>query len=188
MELYPLSVEVLSDPTCCTVNKAQLRVFFMEEDGVYDDAALAEVLKVINVVLKVHFNAYYHYWEDLRSQALLEVMLRRDRYDASYEALGFCYTIVRNEVGNLLRRLVREDKCDLGSSAMVNKRSVSEAVPSELSDYFCFLSGEQSCGRMVVPADVCESLLVFCERGVSHVSGDVARGMVISKLLAAIRL
>lgn len=188
MELYPLSAAVLSDPVCGAVNKAQLREFFVRGDGVYDDAALAEVLKVINVVLKVHFNAYYYYWDDLRSQALLEIILRRDRYDQSYEALGFCYTIARNEVGNLLRRLVREDRCDLSSSAMVNKQVVSESVPTELDDYFCFLSGEVCCGRMEVPAKISEGLLVFCERGVSGVSTDVARGMVISKLLEAIRL
>lgn len=188
MESFSLSEAALREVKCVTIKKSLLQGFYSKPVSDCTDAELAEVLKVINVVLKVHFNAYISYWEDCRSQALLSIMERHDRYESAYPALNFCYAIARNEVGNLLRRLIREDKCDFDGTYMGSDIKVSEAVPTELSDYLCFLSGEESCGRMVIPSMVSGSLLVFCERGLSGVSTDVARDRVISKLLDAVQV
>lgn len=186
--MYTVSEAALKDIKCATVNKALLASFYSHSISEVTDEELAEVIKVVNVVLKVHFSSYFSYWEDLRSQALLTIFERHDRYESGYPALGFCYTIARNEVGNLLRRLIRENLCDLGGSSMVNSHKVSEAVPTELGDYLYFLSGEAPCGRMVIPSGVAGALLVFCERGCSGCSLDTARERVLLNLLENIRL
>ena len=114
------------------------------------------------LVLNTHFGKYYQDFDDLRSQALMTIMERHDRFDKSMSPYNYLYTMIRNEAGNLLRRLNREDRLE---SVSPSKGKVPEIVPSELSDLLPYLSGDAGFSRIDVPRRLVPSLLVFCQRG-----------------------
>jgi len=188
METQDISIEqTLKQMRHIVVDKVLLRSFFEDPTHEPTEAELGEVLKVINLVLCVHFSKYYSRFDDLRSQALLTILERRGRYDSAYPPLGFCYTIARNEAGNSLRRWVREAGLDSVGYSCRGART-KEVAPTELSELLLYMSGDVPFERIVVPQKLAGALLVFCERGSSKYSGDVCKERVIDLLLNVIKL
>lgn len=176
--------KVLRQMKHIVVNKEVLLSFYSHPVSSATEEEIAEVVKVINLVLSIHFGKYYSYFDDLRSQALMTIMERHDRYDSAYPPLGFCYTMARNEAGNLLRKLIKED--GLETVGFSRGGRVKEVVPTELSDLLLYMSGDKPFVRLVVPTELAGALLIFCERGVSKYSGDVSKERVIDLLLNSI--
>lgn len=170
------------------VDTRLLRGFYSNPSEEPTELELAEVIKVINLVMSVHFEKYWQYFEDARSQALLTMLERRDRYDSAYPPLGFCYTMARNEVGNFIRRVCRESSIEDVSMVSCSGNSVKPVVPTVLQELLEYMSGDRLFDRIEVPQHLAGPLLVFCERGMSKDNGDVSRERVIDRLLSAIRL
>ena len=126
---------VSSSTARVAIDKKILLQFYLHPVSEVTSRELDEIHKVISIVLNTHFGKYYQDFDDLRSQALMTIMERHDRFDKSMSPYNYLYTMIRNEAGNLLRRLNREDRLE---SVSPSKGKVSEIVPSELSDSLSF--------------------------------------------------
>lgn len=153
---------VSSSTARVAIDKKILLQFYLHPVSEVTSRELDEIHKVISIVLNTHFGKYYQDFDDLRSQALMTIMERHGRFDKSMSPYNYLYTMIRNEAGNLLRRLNREDRLE---SVSPSKGKVSEIVPSELSDLLPYLSGDAGFSRIDVPRRLVPSLLVFCQRG-----------------------
>lgn len=168
------------------IDKGVLSAFFAHPREAVTAAELEEVMKVIQLVLNAHFSSYYHFFEDLRSQVLLTVLERHDRYDSSFPPYNYIYTMARNEAGNTLRRLLRERGFE---DVPAHREAYSPVDYSEVGVLLGYLSAQEDFIVYDVPADKVMSLLVFCERGMGSTSDlDVVREKLLERLVATLIL
>lgn len=164
-----------------SIDKDLLSSFFAHPSDEITMEELGEVRKVIRLVLNAHFSSYYHFFDDLQSQVLLTVLERHDRFDSSFPPYNYIYTMARNEAGNLLRRLLREQGYE---DVPLHNEVYIPAEFSELGDLLGYLSGRADFIVFDVPADKVSMLLLFCERGLSTVSDiDVVRESLLERLI-----
>lgn len=123
------------------INKDMLtQLFFVDNDKITSEM-LEELNKVINVVFIKHFSNYSNN-EDLRQQALLAVFEHKPKYDPSFSAYNYIYSICRNEIGNKIKKYGKETFVD---DLLPYQRGFSDisgdSLPPEVKRYFSYLAG-----------------------------------------------
>ena len=109
------------------------------------EAEIRELRKVVTIVMVKHFSKYLHDVEELASFAILAVLERRSRYDHSYSAYNYIYTVCRNEITNKVSRLGRETLVEdiLPISNASVQSDVRVELPSEIKKFRTHLTGEK---------------------------------------------
>lgn len=69
---------------------------------------IAEVNKVITIVLKLYYGKYYEWYDDLRAWVLAAIFERHKNYDPQWRSFNYVYRIARNEAGNKISRYIKE--------------------------------------------------------------------------------
>lgn len=175
------AAEVSVSSARVVVDKRLLLSFYMHPTDETTEAELAEINKVISIVLNTHFGKYYRMFDDLRSQALATIIERHDRFDSKMAAYPYLYTMIRNEAGNLIRRLLREDDLEV---LPPSHGRVAEIIPSVLDELLPFLSGDSPFTRIEIPHGLVGPFLVFCQRGLNKKQSESeAMESVIGKLV-----
>lgn len=144
------------------VDKSLLDQFFLSYPQEPTIAQLEEVKKVLNVVMIKHFSSYISNMDDLRSYALLAVLERRSQYDPSYSSYNYIYSIFRNEVGNKINKLTKENFVeDILKFKEALYESNEAELPKEISRYKKYLTGEEEFSLLRIPKKDALNLIVF---------------------------
>jgi len=105
---------------------------------------LREFKKVVTVVVIKHYSKYLSQFEELFQFAAAAVFERRQRFDASFQAYGFIYTVCRNEIGNKIKKYTREvvveDILPMENASCEMEMSIE--LPKEVSKFKKHLTGE----------------------------------------------
>lgn len=161
------------------ISEDVLKSFFAHPVPLITPQEVAEVKKVVGIVLNTHFSKWYQYYEDLFSWVMSALLEKHDIYNPEYRAYTFIYTIARNEAGNKIAKYLREtlleEYPEIGTVAHdVKTDGVKPLLP--------YLSGEQKFGIVAVPQYLVLPLLQFAEHGKNprkeSVLEEVARKLI----------
>lgn len=130
------------------VDKELLFEFLMCEDDEVNDTHLAEVKKVMIIVMYKYYSGKVHLKEDLMSEALSIVMSRRKGFDPDKDAYNYLFTQIRNEIGNNIYRWAKETHAEDNLSAKEEGGYDLELlentdVPPGVIRYQRYLTGEE---------------------------------------------
>lgn len=107
-------------------------------------AQLKEFRKVVTIVVIKHFGKYLSHFEELYQFAVAAVFERKERFDPTFSAYSFLYTICRNEIGNKIKKYTREvvveDILPMTNASCELEETVS--VPKEIAKFRKHLTGE----------------------------------------------
>ena len=163
-----------------SINMQVLASFFAKPASLCTREEYEELRKVATLVLSIHFRKYRNYWEDMVSEIITTFMERAERFDPSYNAYSYLYTMARNVAGNWLRRVERES--DIEGAAGVRSRHSDEVV-DQLAPIQPYLCGERPYDQLDVPPSCVEPLLLLCERGQSGCTEKEAQRAVLRKMI-----
>lgn len=84
----------------------------------YEEVKSAEgyqnLIKLCRIVLKRHYNMYVQYYDELISNAVVQVYESLSKYDPNYSFINYAYTVIRNsytkDVNKYKRLFVRENE------------------------------------------------------------------------------
>lgn len=123
------------------IDQDLLTKFLLGDDS---QDSLKELEKVVFVVLVKHYPNYVQD-SDLKQQAVLAVLSRRDSYDPSFSAYNYIYTICRNEISNKVRRSHRELPADNILTLAEGLTTFESAeLPTEIEKFRRYLTSEKS--------------------------------------------
>ena len=168
-----------------SINMRCLDRFFSKPVAECTEEEVAELRKVAELVLSIHFRKYRNYWEDMVSEIVTTFMERAGRFDPAYNAYSYLYTMARNVAGNWLRRIERES--DIEGASGFRSRQTDEVV-DQLAPIQPYLCGERPYEQLDVPPACVEPLLLLCERGVSGKSARESQHAVLKKLIHLLTL
>lgn len=153
------------------VNKEYIDSFFAKPASEATNKEIAEVNKVITIVMNRYYGKYYRMFKELRSWAMLAIIERHKNYDPQWSAYNYVYRISRNEIGNKISKFIKEEYLDVlpeygsYSSSGHDFDSIEQLIP--------YLSGEKSFGVLDVPKDMIFPLLVFVEESLHRSTKDL---------------
>lgn len=133
------------------VNKLLLKEFFSTPKPKITKEQLAELDKIFNIIIAKYYSKYYYMSEELRDFARVAVLSRHDKYDPSYDAYNYIFTIFRNEVGNRIKSMSREASLESSIEERHNVAVIrtltslmesAAELPPEIRRYAGYLSGE----------------------------------------------
>ena len=131
---------------------------------------IKELKKVITVVMIKHFSKFLKLKGEFESFAMLAVLERREKYDASWPAYNYIYTICRNEIGNKINKLSKETFVEdiLPISNASVESDIRAELPSELKKFRRYLTGEQEFSILPLSPVDAINLSVFINLYSSH--------------------
>lgn len=142
------------------IDKEMLTKLFLVDNDKITSEMLEELNKVINVVFIKHFSKYAHN-EDLRQSAILSVLEHKPKYDPSYPAYNYVYSICRNEIGNKIKKYGKETFVeDLIPFQKVYSGGESE-LPPEIAKYYPYLAGIMPFCMVKIPKTDVLNLILF---------------------------
>lgn len=116
------------------------------------EAELAEVNKVITIVLKLYYSKYYQWYDDLRAWVLTAIFERHKNYDPQWRSFNYVYRIARNEAGNKIQRFNKEAQEFVDYLPEPNERTTFETdLLGEVRPILPYLSGQVSFTIVDVP-------------------------------------
>lgn len=124
---------------------------------------LREFKKVVTVVVIKHYSSYLSHFDELFQFAAAAVFERRQRFDASFQAYSFIYTVCRNEIGNKIkkysREVVVEDILPMSNASCEMEESIE--LPKEVSKFKHYLIGELDFETLELTKLECINLSAF---------------------------
>lgn len=153
-------MEQLSDKYKIKIDKEVLTDFFLNDQ--ITDKHLSEIRKVFNVVLIKHYSKYSINADELFQYAITAILERRDRYDQSFSAYNYIFTCFRNEVGNKINKLSREQLLEdiLSFKESISTMEGTAELPLEISKYKDMLIGvEDFTIKRITKSDVLNLIL-----------------------------
>ena len=124
---------------------------------------LKEFKKVVTIVVIKHFNKYMLQFEEFYQYAAAAVFERREKFDPTYQAYGYIYTVCRNEIGNKIKKHTREVIVEdiLPLSNVSCDIDYTVTLPKEISKFKSYLTGEQEFESIEISKIECINLSVF---------------------------
>lgn len=145
------------------VNQRVVTKFFTNPVSVATPQDIAEVNKVISVVMNHYYAKYSYLFRELRAAVWVVLLERHKNYDPQWSAYNYCYRIARNECGNFVAKyFTRESLPDEFPDVRSTELEVSM---DEVGSLLPYLTGEVSFTRMRVPSGLVFPLLKFVEEG-----------------------
>lgn len=72
------------------------------------------LIKLCRLILRRHYNMYYQYYDELISNAIVQMYSALKEYDPNYSFINYAYTVIRNsytkDVNKYKRVFVRENE------------------------------------------------------------------------------
>lgn len=144
------------------INKDLLTDFFRGPAEGITDAQIREVKKTIAIILTKYYSKYSYLYEDLRQDAFLAIMRRRDKFDSKYSAYTYIYTVFRNEIGNKILSYTKEtDVEDMVAFAERMVDTSKAELPLEVAKYLEILTGEKQVKLLRMPKKDVVPLIFF---------------------------
>lgn len=143
------------------IDKKAVTDFFFQE--VPTKQSLKAIHMVITAVILKHFAKYVNISEDLHSLCMVALLERKERYDPSYPAYNYAFTICRNEINNYLnkqREVVVEDILPIYNASV--DPEVAQ-LPQEVNKFKLYLTGEKQFEVIEMSKKDAINLILFCE-------------------------
>lgn len=152
------------------IDKELVFEFLLLDSEEISQEHIAEVKKVIDIVLNKYYSNRYSEFPELTAQIFTKIFENRVNYSPRFDAYNYVFTIARNEGGNLLKRLDKEILTDDFFS--VAERSTipieddrAEFESEVLKKYAPYLTGEKEWNFLRIRQDEVAEILFFLHHG-----------------------
>lgn len=140
----------------------ELLTQFLLSDTEPTQEQIEEVNKVFRIIIIKYYSEYAEYADDLVQYAYLAVLERRSRYDPSFSAYNYIYTIFRNEVGNRIKKMTKETLVeDITTLKHRSSEEYRAELPPEVERYKEYLTGEKEFNIIRIPQKDVLNIILF---------------------------
>ena len=151
------------------VNKQLIDSFYSKPKDQATQKEIAEIYKVIQIVLNHYYSKYYCKFKELRSWAMLAILERHQNYNPVWSSYNFVYRIARNEIGNKLSKYGKEEFME--ELPEDSKQALPESMSSD-EELLPYLSGDKFFKVLEVPKGLIVPLMTFIMESTTSMSMD----------------
>lgn len=151
------------------VNKQLIDSFYSKPKDQATQKEIAEIYKVIQIVLNHYYSKYYCKFKELRSWAMLAILERHQNYNPVWSSYNFVYRIARNEIGNKLSKYGKEEFME--ELPEDSKQTLPESM-SSVEELLPYLSGDKFFKVLEVPKGLIVPLMTFIMESTTSMSMD----------------
>ena len=151
------------------VNKQLIDSFYSKPKDQATQKEIAEIYKVIQIVLNHYYSKYYCKFKELRSWAMLAILERHQNYNPVWSSYNFVYRIARNEIGNKLSKYGKEEFME--ELPEDSKQALPESM-SSVEELLPYLSGDKFFKVLEVPKGLIVPLMTFVMESTTSMSMD----------------
>lgn len=151
------------------VNKQLIDSFYAKPKDQATQKEIAEIYKVIQIVLNHYYSKYYCKFKELRSWAMLAILERHQNYNPVWSSYNFVYRIARNEIGNKLSKYGKEEFME--ELPEDSKQALPESM-SSVEELLPYLSGDKFFKVLEVPKGLIVPLMTFILESTTSMSMD----------------
>lgn len=151
------------------VNKQLIDSFYSKPKDQATQKEIAEIYKVIQIVLNHYYSKYYCKFKELRSWAMLAILERHQNYNPVWSSYNFVYRIARNEIGNKLSKYGKEEFME--ELPEDSKQALPESM-SSVEELLPYLSGDKFFKVLEVPKGLIVPLMTFIMESTTSMSMD----------------
>lgn len=151
------------------VNKQLIDSFYSKPKDQATQKEIAEIYKVIQIVLNHYYSKYYCKFKELRSWAMLAILERHQNYNPGWSSYNFVYRIARNEIGNKLSKYGKEEFME--ELPEDSKQALPESM-SSVEELLPYLSGDKFFKVLEVPKGLIVPLMTFIMESTTSMSMD----------------